>query len=59
MPLPNISKYHCFRVSIDNPGVVYVREFSDSPEMQLAFLKKEVVFETLKTTMPEDYHSWP
>ena len=40
MPSPNISKYLCFHASIDNPGNVFAREFSDSPKMQLTILKK-------------------
>ena len=38
-PIPKISKYHCFRASADNSGIVFIREFSDSPEMQLTILK--------------------
>ena len=52
-PIPNISKYHCFPASADNPGIVFVREFSDSPEMQLTILKKGLSLEALYTTMPE------
>ena len=52
-PIPNISKYHCFCASADNPGIVFVREFSDSPEMQFTILKKGLSLEALHTTMPE------
>ena len=52
-PIPNISKYHCFRASADNPGIVFVREFYDSPKMQLTILKKGLSLEALNTTMPE------
>ena len=52
-PIPKISKYHCFRASADNSGIVFIREFSDSPEMQLTILKKGLSLEALNTTMPE------
>ena len=51
IPIPNISK--CFRACVDNPGVVFVREFSDSPEIQLTILKKGIPSVTLNTTIPE------
>ena len=52
-PIPNISKYHCFRASADNLGIVFIREFSDSPEMQLTILKRGLSLEALNTIMPE------
>ena len=52
-PIPNISKYHCFRASADNPGIVFIMEFFDSLEMQLTILKKGLSLEALNTTMPE------
>ena len=53
MPIPNISKYHCFRASADNPCIVFIREFTDSPKMQLTIFKKGLSLEALNTIMPE------
>lgn len=37
--LPNIKKYHHFRFSKDEPGKVYFKEFSTSPEQSRMLLK--------------------
>ena len=37
--LPNIKKYHHFRFSKDEPGKVYFKEFSTSPEQSRVLLK--------------------
>lgn len=37
--LPNIKKYHHFRFSKDEPGKVYFKEFSTSPEQSRTLLK--------------------
>src|ERR1051325_4628682 len=33
--MPNITKYHHFHFSTDNPGVVIVQEFADSPLIEI------------------------
>jgi len=38
-PIPNILKYHCFRVDVTKPGVVMVKEYSDSDELSINILK--------------------
>ncbi|XP_052805803.1 uncharacterized protein LOC128235108 [Mya arenaria] len=38
-PLKNISKYHSFEVSSNEPGVVRVRKFVDAPEEKINILK--------------------
>lgn len=39
--LVGIKKYHHFRFTIDSPGVVFVKEFSDSDEIAVNLLKDE------------------
>ena len=38
-PLPGIKKYHHFRFSKDEPGVVYSKLYSDSEEVRFMLLK--------------------
>lgn len=37
--LPSIKKYHHFRMSSSSPGMVFVKEHSDSPEVEFSLLK--------------------
>ena len=41
--LPNIKSYHHFRFSKDEPGKVYVKQSSSSPEESLMLLKNRTV----------------
>ena len=37
--IPSITSYHVFRVSADKPGIVFVKEYSDSAEVSINCLK--------------------
>ena len=37
--IPSITSYHIFRVSADKPGIVFVKEYSDSAEVSINCLK--------------------
>ena len=39
--LPGIKKIHHFRMSSSHPGIVFTKEHSDSPEVQVNLFKKE------------------
>lgn len=41
--LPNITKFHHFRFSKENPGMVFYREFVSSPEQSFKLLKRNVI----------------
>lgn len=41
--VPNIKKYHHFRFSKDEPGKLYFKEFSNSPEQSLMLLKNRTI----------------
>ena len=41
--LPNITKFHHFRFSKENPGMVFYREFVSSPEQSFMLLKTNVI----------------
>ncbi len=38
-PIPNITSYQNFLVSVDKPGVVFVKKYSDSEEVSINCLK--------------------
>ena len=40
--VPNITTYHHFRMHKDNPGVVYVKEYINSPEKAIHTFKLRV-----------------
>lgn len=40
--VPNITTYHHFRMDKDNPGVVYVKEYANSPEKAVHTFKSRV-----------------
>ncbi|XP_072172936.1 uncharacterized protein [Diadema setosum] len=42
-PLPNIKKYHHFRLTADEPGVVYAKMLADSPEERFCLLKDPTI----------------
>ena len=54
--VPHITSYHHFRYSNSSPGSIFVREFSDSPEKEIKFLKsghnltKDILPPTLSPT---------
>lgn len=50
MPIQNVTKYHIFRVDHQHPGVVFLREFSESPE---------IAVNVLKTHNHSSFHSLP
>lgn len=50
--LPNIKSYHHFRISEQNPGMVYYKEFANSLERSFMFLKDLVVLPPSTTTPP-------
>ena len=41
--LPNITKFHHFLFSKENPGMVFYREFMSSPEQSFMLLKRNVI----------------
>ena len=45
--IPNILSYHNFRVTYNQPGIVYLREFSNSAETQFDILKTNVNVENI------------
>ena len=47
--IPNILSYHNFRVTCQEPGIVYLREFSNSVEIRYDILKPNVSMEELHT----------
>ena len=47
--IPNILSYHNFRVTCQEPGIVYLREFSNSVEICYDILKPNVSMEELHT----------
>ena len=46
---PNVKKVHHFRFTKDNPGMVYYREFSTSPEQSFMLLKNNVILPSSRT----------
>ena len=50
---PNIKNFHHFRFTKEEPGVMYFRQFSDTPESRFLLLKKNDVLppRTLPTTI--------
>ena len=51
--IPNISTYHSFRVCDSKPGVVFLKEFSDSPEVEHRILKKGITFDAITDAEPQ------
>ena len=54
--IPNILSYHNFCVTCEQPGVAYLREFSDSIEVQFNILKTNVDMREL-SILPSKTHS--
>ncbi|CAG2220725.1 unnamed protein product [Mytilus edulis] len=52
-PLRGIGKFHHFRFTSDEVGVVFARETLDQPEKRLALLKESTNVPELLTTLPE------
>ena len=50
--LPNIKSFHHFRFSEQNRGIVYYKEFPNSPERSFMFLKDQAVLPPSTTTPP-------
>ena len=50
---PNISKFHHFRFSQENPGVVFFKESVSSPEQSFMLLKRNVILPS-STTLPNE-----
>lgn len=50
---PNISKFHHFRFSQENPGVVFFKEFVSSPEQSFMLLKRNVILPS-SSTLPNE-----
>ena len=48
--IPNITKYHIFRVHQEHPGVVFIREYSES---------EEIAINVLKVQPPSSFNSLP
>ena len=51
--LPNIKKFHHFRFSRENPGMVFYKEFVSSPEQSFMLLKNNVILPSASTLPPE------
>ena len=51
--LPNITSYHSFRVSATSPGIVFAREYSDTPEIQFNLLKNTQIWRIDADAMPD------
>jgi len=47
--LPNIKKYHHFRFSKENPGMIYFKELVSSPEQLFQLLKNNVILPPAST----------
>ena len=47
--IPNILSYDSFRATCQEPGIVYLKEFSDSNETQCNILKPDVDMEEMYT----------
>ncbi|CAG2253972.1 unnamed protein product [Mytilus edulis] len=52
-PLRGIGKFHHFKFTSDEVGVVFARETLDQPEKRLALLKESTNVPELLTTLPE------
>ncbi|CAG2218216.1 unnamed protein product [Mytilus edulis] len=52
-PLRGIGKFHHFRFTSDEVGVVFARETLDQPEKRLVLLKESANLPELLTTLPE------
>ena len=50
--IPNITKYHHFRVKKANPGKVYVREYANSAKEEVNTYKKNVSTASLRGKKP-------
>ena len=50
--IPNITKYHHFRVNKDTPGVVYLKEFCDSEEEEYTLFKRGITSLSLSGKKP-------
>ena len=51
--LPNITKFHHFRFSRENPGMVFYKELVSSPEQSFMLLKRNV-FLPSPSTLPNE-----
>ncbi|KAJ8316113.1 hypothetical protein KUTeg_006127 [Tegillarca granosa] len=40
-PIPHLKTYHHFRVSRHNPGIVFVKEYANSPEVEINVLRNQ------------------
>ena len=52
-PIPSITSYHNFRVSVDKPGVVFVKAYSDSEEVSINCLKNSEITSIDCSLLPE------
>jgi len=50
---PNITKFHHFCFSQENPGVVYFKEFVSSPEQSFMLLKRNVILSS-SSSLPNE-----
>lgn len=51
-PIPQITSYHHFLVSKEEPGVVTVKEYADSKELKINIFKKDVAVSSLRGQRP-------
>lgn len=51
--IPNLTKYHHFRLSSSEPGIVLIREFPSSQPFRFNILKDQEQLQSILTTEPE------
>ena len=51
--IPNLTKYHHFRLSSSEPGKVVIREFPSSAEFSVTIIKDQEKLQSTLTTDPE------
>ena len=57
--IPNILSYHSFRVSEENPGIVILKQFSESEESSFYALKDGFTVQDLKHLTLRNFSYWP
>ena len=51
--ISNLTKYHHFRLTASEPGVVYIRQYPSSPEVKINIVKDQSKVQELFTAEPE------
>ena len=51
-PIPNITSYHHFKMSKADPGIVTVKEYANSPEIDVRVFKKDIIPSSFRGQQP-------